>query len=444
MKRIYLSRFAIAACLAWAFPSAAQVVYTAPANKMGGAIASGIAQTLMRRGFAANDPRIVQTVASVGARVVPLAASAGSGATWLSMVSRLSPWVTGGVLVYQGITWYYDLQGKTYLAPPGTVTSTPIFSNGIAPGQPCWGLSFDCFGSPQEALAFMFSTSKAQYPTASYGVPTLTQNSPTQYTAQYNYSIPELGLNNYSGTKIISSHTAAVVCPAGYGYSGSGQNPSACVSAGLANSPYAGGPVVGYAQQQAYENLPDAAKSASISPDLVSELANRIWKDAASQPDYSGVPFSPSAPVTPGDLAPQVNNHPADWPKTSGLVEPVPTTGASPIALPTSNPNQTLPPAGATKVDLGPDPGTPPPTLEEPPTDLFKPISDAMQPLLSWRVPSHSSTCPTWQANPSIAGHVFAIDVSYHCTLADQYRALIQGIATAAFAVMVVFIILDA
>lgn len=417
-------------------------VYATPTNKVGSALASGIAQTLIRRGFAANDPRLIQTIASVSARVPVVAAAAGTGATWLTAAARLSPWVTGGVLVYQGVTWYWDLQGKVYLAPPGSTSSTPIYSNGIVAGQLCWGVNSDCFGSPQEVLSFLFATTRAQYPKATYGVPTLVSNSATQWTGSYNYSIPELGLNNYSGSKVIVSHSANVSCPKGTGYSGTGSTPNTCLSAQLDSSPYAGAPVVGSLPQAAYDALPDPAKIAALSPELAAEIANRHWRDASQQPDYQGVPFSTTSPVAPADFSPGITAHPSDWPSTSGLNDPVPTTSS--VTLPTTNPNQTSAPSSATKIDLGADPGTPPPTLEDVPSDLMKPIKDVMDPWLSWQVPSHSSVCPTWHAAPSIAGHVFAVDFTDHCTFIEQYRSLIAAIALAGFVITAVFIILSA
>ncbi|ELX11838.1 hypothetical protein Jab_1c04260 [Janthinobacterium sp. HH01] len=373
---------------------------------MGGLLASVVAETMNRRGFGPNDPRTLLTVGSIGARVPVVAAATGTGATWLSTISRISPWVTGGLLIYQGVSWYMDLQGKVYLAPPGSASSAPVFSNGIVAGQMCWGISGDCFGSPQEVLSFLFATTKAQYPSAAYGVPQLVSNSATQWTATYNYSIPEIFLNNYSGTKVIVLHLSSTTCLPGFGYSGAGATPSTCVNASLNNSPYAGAPVVGVTPKAAYDALPAAAKSAMISPAVVAQIANGLWKEAASQPDYQGVPWSPSMQVTPEDMLPASSAHPADMPSTSALDEPVPTTGPSPVALPTTNPNQTTAPSTATKVDLGADPGTPPPTLEDLPSDLMKPIKDVMQPWLSWQVPSHGASCPTWHAAPSVSGKV--------------------------------------
>lgn len=446
MSSFNLRISSLVVAVALAFPLGqtvhAQVpIYATPTNKVGSALASGIAQTLIRRGFAANDPRLIQTIASVSARVPVVAAAAGTGATWLTAAARLSPWVTGGVLVYQGVTWYWDLQGKVYLAPPGSTSSTPIYSNGIVAGQLCWGVNSDCFGSPQEVLSFLFATTRAQYPKATYGVPTLVSNSATQWTGSYNYSIPELGLNNYSGSKVIVSHSANVSCPKGGGYSGTGSTPNTCLSAQLDNSPYSGAPLVGSLPQAAYDALPDPAKIAALSPELAADIANRHWRDAAQQPDYQGVPFSTSAPVSPVDFSPSITDHPSDWPRTSGLNEPVPTT--SPVSLPTTNPNQTASPSSATKIDLGVDPGTPPPTFEDLPTDLMKPIKDVMAPWLAWQVPSHTASCPVWNASPSISGHIFVINVSSHCDIVEHWRTLIAGIALAGWVIIAAFVVLS-
>ena len=420
--------------------SQALPVYTAPANKVGGALASGITQTLIRRGFAANDPRILQTINAVGARVIPLATAAGAGASWIGTIARLSPWVTAGVLVYQGVTWYMDNTGKVYLAPVGSTSAAPVFSNGIVQGQLCWGINADCFGSPQEALSYLFSLTVAQYPHASYGLPTLTHDSSTKYTAQYSYSIPELYLTNFSGTKVITSHNSNATCVAGSGYSGAGSTPNGCVGAALATSPYAGAPLQSYTPQQAYDNLPAAAKSAPLGNELASETANRIWKDASAQPDYPGVPFSSPSPVVAQDFAPYQTTHPEAWPPTSDLNLPVPVTGPSPVALPESNPDQTTSPSTAAKIDFGADPGVHSPTLESP---------DWLQPLLNmlpgWRTASFTATgsCyqPTFDLRPVIPK---VVTMTSHCDLLEAQRSALSAVMSVVWVMVAAFIILRA
>lgn len=416
-----------------------------PVSKVGAAYSQGIQQSLSNRGFTSTDPRVVQTINSVSKRTATLGAAAGAGATWLSTAGSLLPVVTAGVLVYEGVNWYFDnLTSKTYLQMPGSQSNGPVFSNGISSGKVCWTAWSGCFGSPEEALSYGFSSTQATYPNASYGVPSLTQDSPTQYTAQYNYKIPEIYINNGSATKIISGSTwTGISCGAGYGVDTS--KGAGCISAGLSKSPWANAPIQSYTPQQAYDMLPQNAKDAPLSSELASELLNRLWKEASKQPDYSGVPWSAQRPVAPEDFQPYKNSESSAWPKTSDLVG-TPTTPQNPIATPFPNANQISTPTSTTGTssNLGVDPGVGLPTLESPPTNLFKPISDLFQPWMSWQVPNHSAVCPTWQATPSISGHFFSIDLSYHCTFAEQYRTLIYAAALAGWMVIAVFIILSA
>lgn len=414
-------------------------------DKVGSAVAQGVTATMVRRGFISTDPRVVQTLSAMGVRTGANVASIGSGASWARVMGRLSPYATVGVAVYQGVQWYFDNQGKVYLAAPGSTSADPVFSSGIVAGQPCWGQSNnsnDCWGSVEESMSFLFYTSKQQYPSASYGVPTITYTGTTAARAAYNYSIPELNLNNWSGTKDLTKRNATITCAAGQGYS-SAPTGRACTGAQLGSGPYAGTPVQPMADvQTAYDALPAEAKVAQMAPELAAELANRIWQDASLQPEYQGVPFNRDKPVTAVDVAPLKTSQPSKYPITSDLVSPVPAT--DPIGPIAENPNQTDPPPGATPVDLGPDPGITPPTLEDPPTEIFKPISDLVQPVLAWQVPAHAGNCPTWQASPSIAGHVFAIDLSSHCTIAEQYRSMIYAAALAGWLLAAFFIVFSA
>jgi hypothetical protein len=197
----------------------------------------------------------------------------------------------------------------------------------------------------------------------------------------------------------------------------------------------------GQTYQQAYDNLPQTAKDAKLHPQTAAEIANRAWRDAAQQPDFPGVPWSANRPAEERDFQPYKDAHPQDWPQTSDLPKAVP---PEPIKDPERNPNESKSPSTSTKVDIGPDPGTPPPDIPEPPTDLMKPIKDVMAPWMSWEPPQHSAVCPTWHAEPSIAGHVFVIDINYHCAFVEDYRSHISAVMLAIWIVIAVFIILSA
>lgn len=437
--------------------------YTPPVSYVGGAIGSGIAQTMIRRGFAANDPIILRTVVAASARVAPLAAASGA-ANWIGVVSRLSPWVTGGVLIYQGVSWYMDNQGKVYLAPPGSTSTAPVFSDGTVAGKLCWGISSDCFGSPQEVMSYVFSVSKAQYKSSVYGVPQLVSNSATQWTATYNYSIPELSLKNMSGSKNIFSHLANFTCPQGYGYPGSG---TGCVSASLNSSPYAGAPLVGTKLQDAFDALPQPAKAAPMSKELLTELVKQIWRDAAAQPGYQGAPYSELNPPSVGDFEPYAKAHPDVWPKTVGLVDPVPTvpaTDGGPIVWPDAVLPMVLPPTTTTTTTTGTstDPaGNKSTTTSSSVTDwgqfaapdLDTPtVESILDPLFamwpSWQgfaFPAHQSSCPTpsFRLPASVIGGMNVQFVEL-CQWVETVRPGMQAAFAVAWAILIVFIVMGA
>jgi hypothetical protein len=423
-----------------AHAQAAPNVFTAPTYKTGAAIAEGVTQTLIRRGIAANDPKILATVTAIGARTATTVAAAGAGATMLGTIARLNPYITGAMLIYQGVNWYLDATGKVTTQPVGTVIQ-PIYSNGLQTGQLAWTVQGGYWGSPQEAMSYVFSQTINTYPSAVYSNVVTTFVNSTNANISYNYSIPTIGSGSATKTATASIWNGTVNCPAGSGF----VSGTSCTGAGLekAGTGLGTAPVQSYTLQQAYNNLPSAALSSSLSPDLAAETANRLWRDAAAQPDYQGVPWSAASPTTNTDFTPYQTAQPTSWP-TTGDWGGTPVPSGNPITSPDSNPNKTTAPSTATKVDLGADPGTPSPTLEDLPTDIFKPIKDLLAPWTSWQVPNHSGTCPTWQASPSIAGHVFYIDLSYHCTFMQNYSSAIYAAAIACWLILAAFIVLSA
>lgn len=411
-------------------------------NKFGSALGNGMMQTLVRRGFAANDPRIFQTISSVSARTVSLA-SAGSAATWGSVLGRCVPFVSVGLAVYAGVNWYFDVQGKVYLAPPGSTASVPIFSNGVQKGSLVYSLSNRSgfyAGSIQEAYSALVFSNLQLYADAKYGVPSIKQTSSATWSVSYNYSIPSQFINNFSyvaeATSIVWNGSA---CPAGQGYDSSKQQ---CASVGLDKSPFAGSKIEGVDLPTAYANLSDAAKTAPVTSELLAEASNRLWKDAALSPGYEGIPFSSDSPVQPSDFESYRSTYPASWPQNSDWGATV--VPQSPVSAGANQNQIQQSSASAVKVDFGTDPGTPVPTLEDTPRDLFKPISDLMQPWLNFQVPAHSAACPTFSAQPLIGGRVFVIDITSHCLLIEQYRQTIFAAAFAAWLIVAVFIVLSA
>lgn len=416
----------------------AEAVYLSPTNRMGAALAEGITMTLIRRGYAMYDPRIFDTIKAISARTAATVAS--SGMTWLGYLGRLSPWIATGILIYGGYKWYVNGDGTIKTE----ILIDPAKVGGIVQGGAYW-VSTGIYGSDPYAVGLQsVIPSSAGWTVWSFsfsGTDTLNGYNRNKYT--YTLQHPSYCVNGgcQSNTVYVEQHPTGApgTCNSGTYF----KNGAGCVAYNfkLTNG-NTGQSTTGQTYQQAYDALPQTVKDSALSPEMAAELANRAWRDAATQPDYAGVPWSSAQPTTKDDFTPYQTAHPSDWPKNSELPSAIPTPGS--IVSPETNPNQISSPSTAIKVDLGGDPGISEPVLGVPPTDLMKPIKDVVNPWLNWTPPSHSATCPSWHVTPSIAGHAFDIDLSYHCTFIEQYRAMISVAAMTTWLVIALFIILSA
>jgi hypothetical protein len=248
----------------------------------------------------------------------------------------------------------------------------------------------------------------------------------------------------------------------------------------------------GQALDAADTTVPASVQAAPLSSGQIRDLANELWKQAAAQPGYSGVPYQPltqaeadaaynqalqqglqrptvgdllSAP-TPGQASNAVGSNAspgaatgvlqgADIANNANYSQPgvsVPTSGAP--ALGSTN---YAPPASATatgpvtvnvtvnpKVDLGPDPGIGTPSLQDPPgwQQWYSRIKTAM-PFID------SAPVKQFQAQGSYAcpigrGKFFDKDIvmDQHCTFLENYRTQIQTIMKLAWGFSVLVVIL--
>jgi hypothetical protein len=442
MKKIAVLALLFSAKLAF---SQAQPVFSIPADnaKVSSAVAQSISQNLRLRGFAANDPRISQTIKSISNRIPTLAAAAGGGSNWIRIAARLSPWVTLGTVVVQGIKWYLDGQGNVI------AEGTAISNDGTTIGFSCFyalgAAAGTCFGTPEQAvthhvISTTVFTSLASINLAPDAAGTTSYSNGRRYTANgQGYRSDQSPTTLFTWpTRFVYVSNATVNCPPGQGQLG-----GACVPSHIDKyTPPASQPAT--PAQTAYDALSPSVKTQPISTDLIADLSNRFWREAATQAAFSGVPWSAAQPVTADQAQPFLSSQPQSWPQVQHLNLVPPTV--NPVQLAEQNPNSVSQPSSTStvQIDFGGDPGTPQPTLEETPSDLFQPIKLLMNPFLDWQAPTVNAQCPTWSASPSIAGHVFNINIQSHCPLIDQHRQLIYTLAAAGWACIALFIILSA
>lgn len=418
------------------------------------AMSSAIRTTMVARGFTlASDTRVASTIAGVfnSAKTMSSSATAGAGA-WTGFMQKAAGWLAGatglaiGASLAKDQAWTFSSNGTvvTATAPPA-VTG---LGGGLSAGQVAyWSDNYGCSGlhaTPEaaalEVLKCAFGSS--QVTSVSSITLTLSSTPPNRWLATMTgiYQGQTIGLTGYS-VVYITQTTASQTCPAGKHQSG-----SSCVSDSYQASWYQ---PVAQSQTQpsaaaAVAALPTDKKSDMLSDAMLARIINAAWQAAASS-TASVVPYSAARPVTAEDVAAAraavVAAQPTSWPTIADLAQPIPASNVDPAdmsnAVPTAD-------STATKVDLGVDPGIATPTLDDAPTDLFKPIRDLLDPWLSWQVPAHSGECPTWSAAPSIAGHVFAIEVSSHCSIAESYRSVIESSSMVVWLVIAAFIVLSA
>lgn len=394
------------------------------ANPIGAAVAESIKATLIGRGLSATDPRVTGTVTQVSQRLLSVAAAnSASGFTWLSAMGRLLPYAGVALAVGGGLVWLFNSSGDqvTVVGANGAVLGAFAMGQMVyrcGPGSVFASSAVGCISEATFRYLGWHHIRNISYPPISASL--------VLYTNQMQYGSDSTWHDNYGQWGYgIALEASPVGCAGGQ---------VGVLTGGTWTCTGRAAPVDHVADPVAYVPLPTAYSSATttqqqspLSPEMVAELANRLWRDAASQPGYSGEPWAAGAPVTAGSV-------PAS---TGALVSHL----AEPVQL--GNPLPETSSAPSTPVDLGPNPDTPETQVPEAP-DFYAPLLPLLAGIQSWAVPAHAATCPVWHAEPTISGHVFVIDTAEACVLFEQHRALVFAISVAAWAAVAFFIVLDA
>ena len=204
--------------------------------------------------------------------------------------------------------------------------------------------------------------------------------------------------------------------------------------------------------QEAISELTPGELAKPVNPELVAGMADKLWRDAAAQPGYSGLPYQASDPITAADVDAWRQANPQAYPTVAEFVKPQ-TMANSPFTLPTSTTPVTSadpaapgvgtnPAASQPQQNLGTDPGIGAPSLESTPTaeQILKPIFDVMPGFKSFAMPAHTGTCP--QPEFEALGQRFVMD--QHCVLLDQNRSTLQAVMAAVWLLVAAFTVLRA
>lgn len=197
----------------------------------------------------------------------------------------------------------------------------------------------------------------------------------------------------------------------------------------------------------------DKLKNISLSLDELSALVNKLLLDASSEPDYKGIPFSPSNPVTSTEISKVYPNsgtlNKFDW------LYPAQNSTSSDVNISVDNATSTLPDEKPSepskpndtdiKVDLGDFPTPTEPDISNIPTafEILRPITELFPFLKGFDIDfsaRSSVSCPV--ASFELFGKVYTVDTQ--CILFEQNRGLIQLVSSIVWAFISIRIILSA
>lgn len=394
----------------------------AAVSRIGSEVAAVIKSKIAKRGFASNDPRFNAAVGAVGAAVVQIGTTvvvAGTAPAWGSVLATA---VIAGAVGYgldALVGWVFNSDGTATFTPP----SGPVFVPG--PGQQWVYFSKNgtTSGYPLDSNNGSFAACSAYWKSDFYNVVS------SSNFACYLELTPEMGGGPVANPQWMSN----------WGWVTSTPDPN-YVPPGAGTS----APITKPAAE-ALANLSDAEKAKPLDAKVVADIANAAWEQAASQPGYSGVPYSMSDPVTAADVATARAENPWMPVSTVGdLVNPIsPTNPLGQAVAPVGNVGAgTNPAADQPLQNLGVDPGIGAPILEATPTgaQVVAPLANLMPDLRNFQVPPHAASCP----RPTFDLFGKQIVMDSQCSLFENVRGELYNAMLVTFLIIALFIILSA
>lgn len=371
------------------------------------AVSSLIQQKAIQRGFAANDPRIKQTLVAGGASLAGYAAAAAAvtaaGVTapaWVTVavVAGLGTLFSAGItLAVEGLMkWYFNADGSISVQVTPS-TSSPDLSQPVMPKD-----AEKAAACTQSNITNWCDSNGASFPGC---LPPGAPN-PT------NYCRPGLSPDGRYTTEFSQAMQWA-----GYTY----------------KSKETDGAKETKSASDAINALSDSQKAEPLNPAILATIADQAWKHASSQPGYEGLPYDTANPISPSDASSYQASNPTTYPTVGDAVAPQPSpagsTSPSPWALP-------APSTGTTPGD-----GSSPSNPQQPPLDWSIPATGDVVPTTGIPV----SYTPTLFAAPpgcpapvsfSMFGKPYAISYAPFCDLMATLAPLFLACGAAAAALI--------
>lgn len=416
---------------------------------------SGITQQAMiRRGYTTSDPRALSTISRMSTAGKAIAGTAGAAAAvtvgtvtapaWGSFLLATAAAAAVGAVVSiaVGAAWNW-LFGSDQMVTTQYVTNV-YQAPAIKKGEPYW-TCLHFIGATPEIIHTCLAYNKKTYPDTyvghNYTDCKLTRGG-TSYTCTVRNNAIQKGKNILWGSADAWRKTdSQFACSIGKAYN---TKTKKCVDA--APPPVVVVPPVKTTFSDAVNAIPKEDLKKPVSPEVLAATANTLWKKAASEPGYDGIPFQQSNPITKNEVEQWLKQNPTWTPKVADFVAPNPSLKGKPSgtqwALPTpkSSPIQTGAP-NQPESNLGKDPVIGAPTLEAPPTpeQIVNPITTALPEHKNFKVQGQTGQCPKPQFE--FFGQQ---KMEAHCTLIESNKSALQVAMMFTWAVIALFIILSA
>jgi hypothetical protein len=475
------------------------------------AVASAVARVAAARGFAANDPKIAATLTGIGQvstslNVASTAVGVGMAVAgvpvWMGIAASLgvvalgmgvNAWINGanGEVSQAQISVAATPTGNKLLvdAPaqslpsysaPTIIDTAPLWARAVNAGAPIYRSPSECYANEAcFALPLPPDQPSFRYTADWQGKTLLATTNVFQFGQWYTFlTQPNLTMPTgvtftweFAGVQLFPNSTGGNQITVYINESTSGGDSQGLPSYSRTNTYNNVGQVYGQIGPQYYPDLDQAAaaispavKTAKISNDTLARLIDQVWQRAAMDPNYQGVPYSYSQPVTEADVMPWAMENPQAVPTIDDLLSPASNPGTnivpiSPEATPTtdpgSNPNPNPTPGtsnnvnvintpnvnvtNTVRIDWGDNPDWVPPQSDMP-GEIMGSITQLFAPIQRFAVPSHNAECP----RPSINLFERTIVMDGHCALLDAVKPTLYAVMTAVWAILAAIIVLTA
>lgn len=389
--------------------------FTGKVNK---AIASTLGKRMNTLGFAANDPIYGATLAAAET-VVAGSIAAGSVAATVAAVGSAPVWLSVALGIGAAYEIYDFSVGQFEVKADSSTQRVSLASGTIYKAPPLPAVYAPVYTEITTDLPYDYADpgvgNRVAYPNdqkicAVAGAAVLCGNTVADIENQafiryVNGLVPQYNYNNGTESKVLTSNVPGVSsgptkvvctlspinCPEAirYNYSRSFTTnytltyylpPPAesfdvstvtSYSFSVFNNPNYVDTSKAYTLNDAAAKFQDSDLSTVADPELLAAIANKLWQQAAQQPDYEGVPYDNASPITAEDILADIALGLYPHPTIYDLLSlPSPDATTAPQLDPEAVPVPATSPDGASTVDLGPDPNIAPPVLEEAPSGV--------------------------------------------------------------------------